>query len=99
MELSDGSLVADLRAENAALKQQLEGQLLARQPAGTDMKNVGWEGCGLNSSQVSRYSRQLVLPSFGPQGMLMLANLANLCALRPIKCHSCPWCDASTIDA
>ncbi|KAK9855766.1 hypothetical protein WJX84_002575 [Apatococcus fuscideae] len=31
-------------------------------------------GCGLSSSQVSRYSRQLVLPSFGPQAQARLCQ-------------------------
>ena len=69
MDESQDTLVASLRAENEALKRQLALQTSLSQDA-SEVQS-GWEGCGLTGSQVSRYSRQLVLPSFGPQGMLL----------------------------
>ena len=65
------SLLASLRAENAQLRSQLAAYASAEDAAAAAQgpeHGLGWEGCGLSSSQVSRYSRHLVLPSFGPQG-------------------------------
>lgn len=98
MEESQDTLVASLRAENEALKLRLALQAPLTQNAKAVQPALEWEGCGLTGPQVSRYSRQLVLPSFGPQGMLLDISAqrfgANLRAkhilsscLQDLKCH------------
>ena len=67
--------VAALEEENAVLRQQLlEGRsgcvhLSSRNTHSADSSGTFWESDhGLNAFEVQRYGRQLILPTFGPQG-------------------------------
>ncbi|KAK9835656.1 hypothetical protein WJX74_005133 [Apatococcus lobatus] len=77
MDGSQDALVASLRAENQELIRRLASQDSAQQyrsDSTVPQAGLAWEGCGLTGSQVARYSRQLVLPSFGPQAQARLCK-------------------------
>lgn len=63
------SEIESLRRENEVLKSRL-AQVTASCPSNSDSECLRWVAGShsLNSDQISRYSRQLLLPSFGVQG-------------------------------
>ena len=63
------SELEDLRRENEVLKCRL-AQVTASRPVSTGLECLRWEAGphSLTSDQIGRYSRQLLLPSFGVQG-------------------------------
>lgn len=63
------SEVESLRRENELLKNRL-AQVTDSCPSGSDSAYLRWEAGphSLTSDQIGRYSRQLLLPSFGVQG-------------------------------
>lgn len=65
------SEIENLRRENEVLRARL-AQVTAS-PASPDSECKRWEAGphGLTSDQIGRYSRQLLLPSFGVQGKLL----------------------------
>ena len=65
------SEIKSLRSENDVLRSRL-AHLTASCPLSSDSESLRWEAGphSLTSDQVGRYSRQLLLPSFGIQGKL-----------------------------
>ena len=63
------SVIESLRRENEVLKSRL-AQVTATRPLSSDSECLPWEAGphSLTSDQINRYSRQLLLPSFGVQG-------------------------------
>jgi hypothetical protein len=82
-----------LRAENAALRAELAGLRGDIGPApeptspnGTPMTSAPeWDGLGhgLTKDQVGRYSRQIVLPSFGAEGERVVGGIAAVRGAAP----------------
>lgn len=61
--------VENLRRENEVLRSRL-AQVTACRPLSSDEECLRWEAGphNLTTDQIGRYSRQLLLPSFGVQG-------------------------------
>lgn len=67
-----------LRAENDQLKQKLAARFPAQSGAAKQANEpLSWQpgSHGLSGLQISRYSRQMLLQSFGAEGMLTRARL------------------------
>ena len=72
------SELEDLRRENEVLKSRL-AHATATRPLKSDSECLRWEAGphSLTSDQIGRYSRQLLLPSFGVQGKQGVTSTAS----------------------
>lgn len=69
VEAAMDSEIESLRRENEVLRSRL-AQVTATRPLSSDEECLRWEAGShtLTTDQIGRYSRQLLLPSFGVQG-------------------------------